>query len=158
MDRPVILSDEGLDAITAREGSVATMYRDSAGLPTIGVGHLLTKDELSSGKLTALGVDWHQDLTPRQITELLQEDTSAAARAVSVGVKVTLSQNQFDALCSFCFNVGTAAFLGSTLLKVLNAGDYASVPVQMQRWIYAGGQVSPILEERRRSEVAQWLG
>jgi lysozyme len=150
------LTADGLARLEHREGTRATMYRDSAGLPTIGVGHLLTKDELSSGKLSALGVDWHQGLLPEHITALLAHDASAAERAVTDGVRVPLQPAQFDALVSFCFNVGVNAFLNSSLLRVLNTGDYVSVPGQLRRWVYSAGQRDPVLVRRREDEIAQW--
>jgi len=53
-------------------------------------------------------------------------------------------------------NIGVPAFEKSTLLKKLNAGQYEQVPVELRRWIYAGGQVSPGLQNRRNSEIGQW--
>lgn len=158
----MILSPEGLDAITEREGSVPTMYRDQHGFPTIGVGHLLTRDEWSSGQLTGIGVDWHEGLTPDDVELLLAVDSTATERVVTMAVHVPLTQGQFDALCSFVFNVGAAAFLGSTLLTRLNAEDYASVPEQLRRWTKAHDGtklvVDPILVQRRESEITQWQG
>jgi len=153
------LSPDGLARIQAREGTVLTMYRDSAGLPTIGVGHLLTKDENSSGKLTIGGVtiDWHQGLSEDQATALLGQDLDTAVHAVNLLVQVPLLQCQFDALCSFVFNVGVGAFSGSTLLRRVNAGEN-DVPNQLRRWTYSGGQVNPGLVKRRESEVSQWEG
>ena len=149
------ISYAGIEALKRREGVVSTMYRDTAGLPTIGVGHLLTKDELTSGKL-ALSVDWHQGLTDAQIDELLRRDLDAAETAVATGVRVRLSSQQFDTLVSFAFNVGVTAFRQSTLVRLLNAGDYAAVPAQLRRWIYSAGQVDPILVKRREDEARQW--
>jgi lysozyme len=154
----VTTSKAGLEALTLREGVVLTMYRDSAGLPTIGVGHLLTKDELTSGKLWIRGapVKWPPGLTAAQAQELLQKDLARAEAAVSFAVRVPLSQGQFDALVSFAFNVGAAALQHSTLVRLLNAGDYAGVPAQLRRWVYAGGAVAPGLVTRRAQEAQQW--
>jgi len=148
-------SGAGLEALKRREGVVPTMYRDSAGLPTIGVGHLLTKDELTSGKIL-LSVDWHLGLTDGQVDELLRRDLETAEIAVGAAVRVPLTPHQFDALVSFAFNVGVTAFRNSTLLRLLNTGDYTTVPAQLRRWIYSAGQVDPILVKRREDEVRQW--
>ncbi len=103
------LSDRGLDAIKAREGVVLEMYRDSANLPTIGVGHLLTKDELRSGKL--LEKDWRNGITAETADELLRHDAEAAEAAVGDNVvQVPLTQYQYDALVSLAFNLGANAF------------------------------------------------
>lgn len=152
----MITSSVGIEKLKQREGVRLSMYRDSAGLPTIGVGHLLTKDELSSGKLTALGIDWHEGILDSQASDLLAADLATTEQAINAVVTVPLTQAEFDTLVSFVFNVGATAFTNSTLLKVLNQGDYASVPSQLRRWHYSGGQSDPILVKRRESEVEQW--
>lgn len=149
---------EGIDCLVRREGKVLKMYRDSAGLPTIGVGHLLTKDELRSGKIGCLSADWHVGLTEDQAEELLRNDLNTAERAVEDYVIVPLSPHQHDALVSFVFNVGTEAFRSSTLLKQLNNKQYQSVPTQLRRWIYAAGERNRILVARREDEIRQWNG
>jgi lysozyme len=150
-------TDVGLGRLKAREGVVLSMYRDSAGLPTIGVGHLLTKDELSSGKL-CIQTDWHNGITEQQCDDLLRQDLNRAEAAVSTLVNVELTGNQFDTLVSFVFNVGITAFQNSTLLRLLNTGNYASVPEQLRRWVYSAGRRDPILVNRREDEIRQWGG
>lgn len=150
------MTAHGMKALISREGSRAKMYRDPAGLPTIGVGHLLTRSELQSGKIK-IGddfVDWRNGLIDEQIMQLLDQDNNIAEKAVNDLVQVSLTDNQFDALVSFVFNIGVGAFKRSTLLRKLNAGDYDSVPVQLRRWIYSAGR--PILTGRREAEVLQW--
>lgn len=152
------LSDSGLGLLKQREGTVPTMYRDSAGLPSIGVGHLLTKSELLSGKLQ-IGTDffrWADGLTDDQVEWLLLDDLEPTEAAVESLVTVALTQVQFDTLCSFVFNVGPTAFRNSTLLRLLNAGEYAAVPGQLRRWVFAGGKKDPILVRRREEEAQQW--
>lgn len=150
-----MMSPRGLSALMRREGVVLKMYLDSAGLPTIGVGHLLTKDELHSGKIAGIG-DWHNGLTDAQVQDLLTRDLMRAESTVNRLVKVPLTINQRDALLSFVFNVGGGAFADSTLLKVLNTGDYESVPAQLRRWIHAAGQRNQGLAARREDEIIQW--
>lgn len=154
------MSSHGLELLEQWEGFKTTVYKDSAGLPTIGVGHLLTKSELSSGKITINGVpvSYENGLTEQQVTDLLAQDVKPAAAAVNGNVKVDLDQNQFDALVSFTFNVGVGAFNGSTLLKVLNQGQYDQVPTQLLRWTRAGGQVVQGLVNRRNNEIKLWNG
>ena len=154
------LSEHGLELLKEWEGFKQTVYKDSAGLPTIGTGHLLTKSELSSGKITINGVpvSYENGLTEQQVTDLLAQDVQPAAAAVNNNVKVPLDQNQFDALVSFTFNVGVGAFTGSTLLKLLNQGQYDQVPDQLLRWTRAGGQVVQGLVNRRNNEIKLWNG
>jgi lysozyme len=154
------MSDHGLELIKQWEGFENQLYKDSAGLPTIGVGHLLTKSELSSGKIFINGVpiQYAGGLTDQEVLDLLSQDVNPAAQVVNNKVTVTLNQNQFDALTSFTFNVGGTAFTGSTLLKLLNQGQYNQVPAQLRRWNKAGGQVVQGLINRRENEIKLWNG
>src|SRR6185436_11783170 len=113
------MSEHGLGLLQKWEGFELKLYKDSAGLPTIGVGHLLTKSELTSGKIVINGIPvrYSGDLTNQQVLDLLSQDLKPSEQAVNKGVKVALNQNQFDALVSFAFNVGNPAFAASTLLK-----------------------------------------
>jgi lysozyme len=79
----------------------------------------------------------------------LRQDAQRFEAAVNEGVRVGLSQAQFDALVSFAYNVGANAFLGSTLLRRLNAGEYRAVPAEMKRWTNGG---LPGLVRRRNAE------
>jgi len=152
------LSENGLVLLKQWEGYATHAYRDSANLLTIGVGHLLTRSELTSGKILIGGspVRYRDGLTDDQIVALLAQDVIPVEQTVSTNVKVSLNQNQFDALVSFTFNVGRGAFLGSTLLKVLNQGFYTDVPTQLARWNRSGGQVVLGLTNRRNKEIALW--
>jgi len=144
------------------EAKKSKMYPDSKKLPTIGIGHLLTRSELSSGKIiTSSGekIRWSNGLTDDQIYDVLSEDLAPVTDAVSSLVKVGLKQNQFDALVSFVFNIGITAFKNSTLLKMLNTTpgfDYSFVPVQMRRWVHDGPKVVQGLINRREKEIALW--
>lgn len=144
------LSDKGLQLLKQWEGCKLRVYKDAAGLPTIGVGHLLTREELVGGK-------YDDGITEAEAMELLAQDVAPAEKAVS-GVKVPLTQNQFDALVSFVFNVGTGAFRKSTLLRKLNSGDYAAVPVELRKWTRAAGKRVPGLVNRRDNEILLWKG
>jgi len=153
-------SEHGLQLLKQWEGFKLQLYKDSAGLPTIGVGHLLKKDELASGRIVIGGVpvEFDNGLGEEQVTSLLQQDLHPAENAVNSGVKVVLDQNQFDALVSFTFNSGAQAFADSTLLKMLNQGSYDAVPDQLRRWVRAGGKIVQGLVNRRENEIKLWLG
>lgn len=148
------VSEAGRQAIEEREGLRLQAYQDSAGLWTIGYGHLLTKAELRSGKV--LGVDWRSGITAATADALLAGDLYEATDAVREFVRVPLGQQQFDALVSFIYNIGVEAFQDSTLLRLLNTGHVDQVPDQMRRWVHSAGREDPILIARREEEVRQW--
>lgn len=137
-------SDRGLEFIKHHEGLETKAYPDPGsadGHPwTIGVGH--TK-----------GVKKGDTCTVEQAMEWLRDDVVGAESAVLRLVKVALTQDEFDALVSFVFNVGTGAFEGSTLLRLLNAGDYDGAAAQFKRWNKNDGRVMAGLTTRREAEA-----
>jgi lysozyme len=144
MANPTRLSRPGAELIANFEGYRGTVYRDAVGIPTIGYGHVVRPGE-------------HFGFLSRQAAlALLQRDATAAAHAVHQAVRVQLSQNQFDALVSFVFNVGAGAFRSSTLLRKLNNGDYQGAADQFGAWTHAGGRVLPGLVTRRNAEAAMF--
>lgn len=154
------MSGAGLALLVELEGSAPLPYRDIAGMLTLGVGHLLTRDELASGKVFLPAFGWcHYGTAPwpsAWIDSLLRDDLRIVEQAVGGAVQVPLTQGQYDCLCCFIFNIGGAAFRHSTLLRLLNRGEYAAVPEQLHRWIYAGGRVIEGLRLRRAREVTMW--
>ena len=152
------VGDKGKRLFQEWEGLITHVYIDSGGEPTIGIGHLLTRSERMSGKIVIDGkaVVYRNNLTEEQCWALLDQDLDDTEKCVNDAVKVELNQNQFDALVSFVFNVGNGAFLGSTLLKVLNQGKYDEVPTQLERWNKDNGHVVRGLTNRREKEIALW--
>ncbi len=150
---PADSSDFLKDHIKAAEGLRLTAYLDAAGVPTIGWGHIknLTRADVGVRKITEA-----------RALALFEADLDEAETAVRRYVKVDLNQNQFDALVDFVFNLGGGAFAKSTLLKKLNAGDYAAVPGQLMRWTKAKHPKTRKLRElaglvkRRRWEADLW--
>jgi len=124
------------------EGCQLTAYQDVAGVWTIGYGH--TGPDVSPG-LT---------ITQTQAAQLLQQDVASAAACVNQAVTVDLNQDEFDALVDFVFNVGRGAFQGSTMLRDLNAGDFAGAAGEFDKWDHAGGKVVAGLLRRREAEQA----
>lgn len=155
------MSARGRSMLIELEGSRSHAYRDVAGFLTIGVGHMLTRDELSSGKMIVGAgwgwIRWRDGLSADQIEVLLSEkDIRESEDTVNRYVTPMLSQNQFDALVSFAFNVGSRAFQNSTLVRRINTGNREDVPAQFRRWIYAGGETHDGLVARRETEVERW--
>jgi len=152
------MSEKGCKLLAGWEGVELEEYLDVAGLPTIGVGHLLTDQEKASGTID-IGTEcfnYGDGLTEQQVYDLLAQDLERFERSVEEKVTVDLAQHQFDALVSFSFNVGISAFEGSTLLKKLNAGDYGDVPNQLRRWVKADGRTVQGLVNRRENEIKLW--
>ncbi len=119
-------------------------YQDEAGIWTLGWGH-------------TRGVKQGDVCTTAQADTWFAEDTQEAVSAINRGVSVPLTQNQFDALVSFTFNVGVYAVENSTLLRVLNAENYSGAADQFARWVRSGGHVSVGLIRRRAAEKALFL-
>lgn len=140
--RPTKLSAHGAELIAEFEGFRAKPYQDAVGVWTIGYGH--TEGVGPSTKR----------VTKKQALELLEKDAAKAATAVRDLVHVRLTQNQFDALVSFTFNLGAGALAESTLLRLLNEGDYTGARKQFVFWDHAGGQVLEGLKVRRQAEAA----
>ena len=132
-------SSKGIELIKFHEGFSDKAYLCPAGVWTIGYGH--------TG-----GVESGDVVTVAQATELLRADLAHAESVVNAQ-KLKLNQNQFDALASFVFNVGSGNFQKSTLLRVVrnNPGDLR-IKAEFDRWIYAGGKVLPGLVRRRKDE------
>jgi lysozyme len=151
-------SPKGLMLLSLWEGEIDHVYKDSAGYKTIGVGHLLTKTELSTGTITIKGVpvDYSNGITHSQTLDLLDQDVSPAETCVNGHVNISLNQDQFDTLVSFTFNCGTGAFQSSTLLKKVNAGLLEDVPAQLMLWTKAGGKPCDGLVTRRTNECKLW--
>ena len=135
------MSDKGLQLLEGYEGKKLKAYKDTGGVWTIGVGH--TGPEVTEGLII-------DDL---QCFIWLKEDVQEAEDAVNRLVKVALTQDMFDSLASFVFNLGEGQFRKSTLLKKLNASDYKGAGQEFKRWVHDNGVVQPGLVKRRYSEA-----
>ena len=138
-------SASGIAHIKEFEGFRAKRYLCPAGKWTIGYGHVIVDSE----RLTL----WNAELTDEQATKLLIKDLDRFESAVRDMVAVPLTQGQFDALVSFAFNLGEAKLRSSTLLKLLNAGDYDGARKQINRWVYSNGKKLDGLIRRRARET-----
>ena len=134
------ISREGVKFVEFNEGLKLKAYKDLAGVLTIGYGH------------TGPEINKDMEITQEKAEELLKKDLIKAIKAVNQSVKVSLTQNQFDSLVDFVFNVGEGAFKKSTLLKHLNEGEYGPAADEFLRWVYAGGKQIKGLGERRKRE------
>lgn len=149
MNDDLHISERGLRHVMEFEGLRLRAYQDVAGVWTIGYGHTRTAHP---GMV----------ITQPEARSLLKLDIQDAEEAVKRLIKVPLSQNQFDALVSWTFNLGEGALAESTLRRRLNGGEYTAVPDEMQRWNKATNpetgrkEVVDGLVRRRKAEAAMW--
>jgi len=134
------IGQEGLNLIKHFEGCELQAYKCPAGVWTIGYGHIK-------------GVSEGMTITQDEAEQMLIDEMAEYEGYVNKLVTVELNQNQFDAMVSWVYNLGGGNLSASTLLKVLNAGDYDGVPAQMMRWNKAGGKVLEGLTRRRQAEA-----
>ncbi|ATO56909.1 lysozyme [Bartonella sp. 1-1C] len=142
------ISKNCLNYLKKWEGLRLHAYRDASGIWTIGYGHT----EKAGKPMVVEGMV----ITERKAETMLLTDLRQYERAVEKAVYVDLSDEQFGALVSFCYNIGITAFQNSTLLKKLNKGDYESVPIELQKWTKAGGKRLKGLVHRRAAEAGLW--
>jgi lysozyme len=138
-------STEGLALIKKFEGLELNAYKCAAGVWTIGYGH--TKDVVEGDVWTEADAD-----------DALKHELIEFEGYINDLVECSLTQNQFDALVSWVYNLGPANLKASTLLKRLNANDYEDVPSQLKRWNKAGGKVLEGLIRRREAEALLFQG
>lgn len=137
-------SKNGLHLTEQFEGCRLMAYQDQIGVPTIGYGH-------------TQGVRLGHSCTQEQAEVWLLNDLKYAEDAVNRLVRVFLYQNQFDSLVDLVFNVGVGNFHGSTLLRLLNAGDFSAASLEFEKWNKAGGIVRDGLTRRRLAEKDLFL-
>lgn len=142
-------SNSGLNLIKGFEGKRLTSYDDGVGVWTIGYGTI----KYPNGVRVRKG----DTCTEQQAEDYLRNDLAKFEAAINKLVKVTLTQNQFDALASFTYNLGETNLANSTLLKKLNKGDYQGAADQFLVWNKAGGKVMKGLVRRREAERALFL-
>lgn len=139
------INQAGLNLIKKYEGCSLKAYVCPAGVLTIGYGH------------TGLDVGKNQVITQFKADELLKNDLLKFCKTVDARVKVPLNDNQFAALVSFTFNVGSTNLFFSTLLKQVNRGNVPQAAEQFLKWNKAGGKVLDGLTKRRQAEKELWL-
>tara|TARA_B100001778_G_scaffold63537_1_gene49781 strand:+ start:1809 stop:2300 length:492 start_codon:yes stop_codon:yes gene_type:complete len=144
-EKQMKISNNGLDLIKHFEGLVLKAYKCPAGVWTIGYGH--TKD-------VQPGDEWSES----NADHMLEVEMEEYEGYIHDSVTAPINQDQFDALVSWVYNLGGGNLKASTMLKVLNAGQYEEVPAQMMRWNKAGGKVLEGLTRRRQAEANLFMG
>ena len=145
--QPESTGDKGVQLICQFEGLKLERYRDAVGLRTIGYGHLILKEEME--KLIKI--------TTGEAKNILRKDLKRTETGVKKLLTLSVTQNQFDALVSFAFNLGLGNLKKSTLLKKVNAGDKEAAALQFKCWNKAGGRVLAGLTRRRDAEMRLFL-
>ena len=138
------ISETGIELIKKFEGCVLKAYKCPAGVWTIGYGH-------------TSGVKEGQTITKKEAEVFLKQDLLTFETYVSNLVTVAINQNQFDALVSFCYNLGPGNLKSSTLLKLINTKNFNAAAKQFDRWVYAGGKKLSGLVKRRAAEKTLFL-
>lgn len=145
------LSDNGVEFIRKFEGYYPYVYKDSAGLPTIGIGHLIKPGEKFATPMMA-----------EAAKKLFLQDVAHAVKFVNAHAAVSLNNNQADALFSFTYNVGGGGFAQSSVLKYTNLKNYARAADSFILWnkINVNGVMVPVrgLTRRREAEAELYRG
>jgi len=139
------LSAAALVGIATHEGYVGQAYRDIVGVWTIGFG---TTEQVKAG----------DKIDPVRALQRKMADVQKFEGALKQCVKVPLYQHEYDAFLSLAYNIGPGAFCGSTLVRKLNAEDYAGACAEILRWDKAGGKTVAGLTKRRQAEYRQCTG
>lgn len=132
--------EKGMSLTKRFEGLRLSSYQDLVGVWTIGFGHT---GDVRPGQV----------ISQNEADRLLALDTLSAAKCVTRLVKVPLTQNQFDAVVDFTFNLGCHRLMGSTLLKRVNEGEFDLAALEFLKWVHAGAKVVEGLVDRRNAEV-----
>ncbi|VXA57511.1 Lysozyme [Acinetobacter proteolyticus] len=143
------ISQVGINLITSFEDLRLAAYDDGVGVWTIGYGTTIYPNGVK--------VKRGDSCTKVQAMSFFQHDLRRFEAAVNSAVKVSVSQNQFDALVSLTYNIGETAFKESTLVKKLNAKDYTGAADQFPQWNRGGGKVMKGLVRRRAAERELFL-
>lgn len=139
-------SQKGLNLIKKFEGFSDKEYICPAGKPTIGYGHVILPNE-----------HFPSSITKEEAETLLKKDLEPREKSLNILVKVSINQNQFDALISLIYNIGIENFKQSTLLKFINDRLFDKIPDQFKRWKYVNKVESKGLLARREEEIKLWL-
>lgn len=137
------ISKRGLELVKHFEGLYLKAYKDPVGILTIGYGHTGLQHNDGTVRLGRV-------ISEKEAEDLLAYDMHQFEQRVLSLVAVPLTDDQFAALVSFDFNTG--GLHKSTLLKLLNKGDYCGASKQFEKWVYAGGKKLKGLVRRRQSE------
>lgn len=152
-DEPIVIphdmrtAQNGIELIKSFEGFRSNPYLDVVGVPTIGYGFTY----YPNGHLVRMN---DKPITEKEAETILKEIVKVYEKGVNLTIKASLTQNQFDALVSFSFNLGNGALSSSTLAKRINVNpNDPDIRNQFMRWVKAGNRELPGLVRRRKAEA-----
>jgi len=139
------INEAGIELVKSFEQCRLVAYLPTPDdVPTLGWGH-------------TQGVEMGDTCTQEMADQWLMEDLRRVENCIHQSVSADLTENEFAALCSFVYNVGCGAFLGSTLLRLINDGRIDEASFQFSRWSKQNGKVLAGLTRRRAAEAALFI-
>jgi len=157
-------TNDGIQLAMNFEGWEPVLYNDPVGYCTVGYGHLIKKapcngnepNELNHCPTSTVG-ELKKELSNLRGEQILRCDMAQAETLATLNLRPDLPDHRYAAMVDMIFNIGPK-FVDSTAIRMVNEGNYAEVPAQLMRWVYANGKYLKGLEKRRRAAVALWLG
>ena len=145
MENKLQLSANGFNLLAELEGVVLHPYKDSVGIPTIGIGSTYYED---GTKVTMKD----KAITKERAIQLAKNVVKSFEARVNKSIVVPMTQNQFDAMVLLCYNIGESGFARSSVVRNFNAGNLQKAADSFLLWNKAGGKVSKGLTNRRQKE------
>ena len=145
MQNHMQLSTNGFNLLAELEGVVLNPYKDSVGIPTIGIGSTYYED---GTKVTMKD----KAITKERAIQLAKNVVKSFEARVNKSILLPMTQNQFDAMVLLCYNIGESGFARSSVVRNFNAGDLQKAADSFLLWNKAGGKVSKGLTNRRQKE------
>ena len=153
MNENLKLDDAGYALIKKWEGVKTRAYLDSAGIPTIGIGFICYTLGAKAGQKVRMG----DTLTEAEIKAEFLNQVKTYEDGVRQAVRTELTQSQFNACVSLCYNIGVKAFTGSSVVRELNQRKYQAAFKSFALWNTAGGRVVQGLANRRADEQKEFF-
>ena len=144
------LSDNGFTLLGELEGIVLRPYKDSVGIPTIGIGSTYYEDG-TKVKMT------DKAITKERAIQLAKNVVKSFEEQVNKSILLPMTQNQFDAMVLLCYNIGKSGFAGSSVVRNFNLGNTQKAADSFLLWNKAGGRVVQGLVNRRNKERSLFL-
>ena len=150
MENQMKLSDNGFRLLGELEGIVLRPYKDSVGIPTIGIGSTYYEDG-TKVKMT------DKAITKERAIQLAKNVVKSFEEQVNKSILLPMTQNQFDAMVLLCYNIGKSGFARSSVVRNFNSGNIQRAADSFLLWNKAGGRVVQGLVNRRNKERSLFL-